>query len=335
MLTTSQKTQWYTWLVDARHISLDVARAAGLKISETRLTIPVRDEFGKVLFNKYRRAPWIEDGPKYMYDKGATSQLFGLDALKKDRPVILTEGELDALALRTIHFNALSTTGGAQAFRPEWAEEVLREFDVTILYDADKAGVLGALRVARMIPTAKIAWLPVQYGKDATEVIASGHTIQLHAAIHNARRYRLPPLDAEPRERIDVFKKIQHDLADERKEILNSPNRTPFFVDIISGYVDVELQKAHAELRRRTWVRQDFGASRVERARSYPIGQLIKINAHGFAKCVYHDEGTASMKCYPDGHCYSYCCGKRSNAIDIYMATHSCDFKTALSALVP
>lgn len=333
MLTTSQREAWNAWLTKKRHISFDVAKKAGLKIGEHRLHIPIRDKDGKILFFKYRRAPWIEDGAKYTYDTGATAALFGAERLNDSKRIILTEGELDALALRTLHYTACSTTGGAQAFRPEWAEELLKDKDVTILYDADKAGVEGALRVARMMPSAKIAWVPVQYGKDASDVIASGHVIELHAAIQNPIHFELPSLDAEPEERLRLFGILQSDLIIERRRIMGDAKRTPFFVDLIIDYTRKEIKKALQEKSLRNRVRKDYGSSNVEKAREYPIARIVRVNARGFAKCPYHEEKSPSMKVYQDGHCFSFCCGKRSNAIDLYMAVNSCDFKTAIKAL--
>lgn len=333
MLTTSQREAWTSWLVNERHISLDVARDAGLLMSGTRLTIPVRTQDGVTVFNKYRRAPWITEGSKYNYDRGAEAMLFGLDALRNARNVVLTEGELDALALRTLGYTALSTTGGAQSFRPEWIEKYLKGKSVTILYDADKAGIEGAVRVARMIPTACIALIPVQFGKDATEVIHNGGTKELQVAIDFSSHYDFPPLDAPPQERLSTFKKLAEELREVRRAIMADAKSTPLFVDGFLSIIESEVKKGNTEISRQNRVKKDFGKDTVERARSYPIGKLIKINTRGFAQCVYHNEDTPSMKCYADNHCYSYCCGKRSSAIDIYMATHSCDFKTALNAL--
>ena len=46
-----------------------------------RIVIPVFDKDGIWLFNKYRRDPAIETGPKYLYDKGSISTLYGAEKI--------------------------------------------------------------------------------------------------------------------------------------------------------------------------------------------------------------------------------------------------------------
>jgi hypothetical protein len=73
----------------------------------------------------------------------------------------------------------------------------------------------------------------------------------------------------------------------------------------------------------------------IERARAVPINTLIKVGRDNKARCPLpqHNDKTASLHVYRDNHAYCFGCGKRASAIDIYMALHSCDFKTAVKAL--
>lgn len=62
------------------------------------------------------------------------------------QPVILCEGEADVICARSHGLNAVTQTGGAGTWKRAFSE-ALRGRDVVIAYDADLAGLLGAMRV--------------------------------------------------------------------------------------------------------------------------------------------------------------------------------------------
>ncbi len=72
--------------------------------------------------------------------------------------------------------------------------------------------------------------------------------------------------------------------------------------------------------------------SDIARAREYPIRELVKVRMNA-AKCLWHDEKTASMHVYPDNHAYCFGCQKRADAIDIAMQTQGLDFVAAVKWL--
>ena len=330
---TSQR-EWEQWLVNERHISLDVVKAAGLFTYPTMLSIPVRDVEGKLLFYKHRRQFKVSDGIKYRYDKGAVASLFGAETLRWVTPgevLVVTEGELDALAMRTLGYNVVSTTGGAGTWNSEWGQ-IIENFSVVILYDADEAGVKGALKVASMIPNAKIAWVPVQYGKDPTEVIHSGHSDALKQAIVDAKRYEVPAKDAK--ERLEALKSLQKVLLAERKEDLAHPLKTPFHVDLALAWVEreVELEKMWDD-QQNTRAKTHTDDTKIQKAKQYPIRDLIKVNRAGKATCLFHTDNDPSMHVYRDNHFHCFVCGKHGDAITIYQTINNCDFKTAVSEL--
>lgn len=327
--------EWLEWLTSERHISREVIKDAGLYLYREELSIPVYGEDDKLLFYKHRRSFKKSTGPKYRYDKGATSALFGAETLKKlgtEKRLIITEGELDALAIRSLGYGAVSSTGGAGTWRQEWSVALMRMcFEPPIiLYDADKAGVEGALRVASQLPQALIAWTPVEYGKDPTDVIRSGHEDALLLAIKDAKTYQVPPAEGEGR--LEALKALQKVLLEERKEKLANPMGTPFHVDIALKWVDIELEKELSLVSIPREKRTDL-TNDIERARTYPIRELLKVNRMHKCVCPFHDDKEPSMHVYPD-HAYCFVCGKRADAIDIYMVVNHCDFKTAVAALV-
>lgn len=332
---TSQQSnykEWLNWLTQERCISPEVIKESGLYLYREELSIPVRDVEGKLLFYKHRRSFKTDKGIKYRYDKGATAALFGAETLKfikQGEVVIVVEGELDALAMRTLGYHAVSSTGGAGTWRPEWST-LLAPFDVIFLYDADKAGVEGMLKAAQI--HGKIAWCPVEYGKDPTDVIVSGHIDALKQAIADAKRYLIP--SQEDTHRLEALKSLQKVLLKERGEKLINPNKTPFHVNLALKWIDSEIDKEKEMMEREIQkIKDEIYNIDVKRARAYPIKNLIKVNRQRKAKCLWHDDKEPSMHVYPD-HAYCFVCGKRVNAVDVYMQLNGCDFKTAVAALV-
>ena len=159
-----------TWLL-SRGLSQEVIDASGVHWNGSKIVIPVKDIDGNVIFNKYRRDPESEDGPKYFYETGSSAALFNVHTVKDlhNQKIFITESELDSLLLNSLGLNAVSSTGGSQTFHPEWFLDFLGN-EIYICYDADDAGVRGALRVNTMLTSAKIIFLPYEKGiKDVTD----------------------------------------------------------------------------------------------------------------------------------------------------------------------
>ncbi len=337
-MDTRTRQEWINWLSDERGISPSTMIDAKLSIDVEKgeLAIPVFDTEGEILFYKYRRAPWRENGPKYRYETGSTAALYGAETLASidaGSQVIITEGELDALALRSLGSHAVSSTGGSGTWRQEWSD-MLTPFNVVICYDADRAGVEGALRVAAMTPHARIVRLPVQLGKDPTEII-QGHNVEaLEAAIYGSRKFKVPAHGTEGR--LKKLKLLNVSFYEVRKGIMNDPDDTPLLVDMAIDWTnrEIEVEKDAEKYRDRTKVTGKL-ANDIDIAKTFPISELIKVNRERKAFCPGHQEDTPSLHVYADNH--SYCfggCGKRYDAIDIYKALHNCDTKTAIAALI-
>ena len=65
------------WLL-SRGISQEVLNDAGVHFDGKRIVIPVKDINGNIVFNKYRRDPDSEEGPKYFYETGSSGALFNV-----------------------------------------------------------------------------------------------------------------------------------------------------------------------------------------------------------------------------------------------------------------
>src|SRR5690242_2322923 len=93
--------------------------------SGRRITIPVFNREGQIAFFKFARDPGEEHAsPKMLASRGSTLELYGWEvALRKPASIIICEGEFDRLVLEAQGFEAVTSTGGAGAFRPEWTDD--------------------------------------------------------------------------------------------------------------------------------------------------------------------------------------------------------------------
>jgi DNA primase len=132
-----------------------------------RITIPIFDREGSLAFFKFARDP--DDpraSPKMLASPGSRVELYDwAEVLAGPQAIVICEGEFDRLVLETQGIPAVTSTGGAGTFRPEWAKEFGSIPDVYICFDRDEAGRRGARRVAALIPHAKIVELPEEVGE--------------------------------------------------------------------------------------------------------------------------------------------------------------------------
>lgn len=275
---------------------------------KNKITIPVLDKNKNVLFNKYRKNPFDNDDftPKYTYDTGAKASLFNIHTIvDKDKPVIITEGEFDALCLTSAGIQAVSSTGGCGTFPVEWVEE-LKGYDIYICYDRDKAGIMGALKVQKLFPTAKIIMLPEFDGKDITDYTKEfglSNFLKL-----KTESWYIPT---------GKVAKQYNDLANRALEF---QRQNPDYVLYTQNIIDITLKERDENVRKKKKLYTlSEGTGDITSAKRVPIDSIIEFSRDGFARCLFHDEKTSSMKYYKKDnkcHCFGQC-GKSFDVIDI------------------
>lgn len=256
-------------------------------------------------FNKYRRDPAQDIKPKYIYDKGGKAFLYGSPYIANAKQVLITEGELDTLVAWSHNIPAVSSTGGANTFMPEWAD-MLAGKDVVVCYDNDSAGAEGMVKVLQHIPTAKVMFIPERPNiKDITDYVKHGG--DLHNLLKTARHYEsIEDVITDAARRISVFDSVRFHEA----------------------YIEAHTPK---EIPNSRYVARDN--TDIERVKTYPISKLIEFKQKK-ACCIWHNENTPSLTYYPDTNTvYCFGCGKHGDVLDVYKVVHNCDFKTALEEL--
>jgi len=142
---------------------------------------------------------WKRNRKGHKIARNASSALYDLTRYE-DRPVLLCEGELDALCATVHGFNAVTGTNGAGTFKAEWARYLagltpVDEHGVVICFDGDDAGRKGAPKAASTLHAAgvhvSIATLPE--GQDVSDVLQAGGAEALKAHLDAAREYKPEP----------------------------------------------------------------------------------------------------------------------------------------------
>lgn len=331
------------WLLK-RTLTIETIERFGIYWNGSKIVIPVHDAQGNLLFNKYRRSPTEENVaiPKYQYDSGSSVVLYNERTLveaKPDEPIFIVEGEFDCLALENIGVRAVSSTGGAGTFKPDWARKFQNLNNITICFDGDEAGMKGAAKVQQLLPQAGIMALPFNKGKDITEFLMGNDKAEFFSL--QARKYYIPQELANTTdkkalaEKVKEFKKAAEDMRECERVLIANRGYGPH-VSYIRDYC-VARYHAYNDLKTRFESRQKFAGKGDNEFKNVPIDSLISFK-HGYAPCIWHNEHTASMfynnfqSKFPNTvKCFG--CGAMGDPVDVVMQMHNLDFKGAIAFL--
>ena len=270
------------------------------------IVIPIYDNDGNFLFNKYRRNPIFDVKPKYIYDKGSKTALYCSHLIKDSDKVLITEGELDAVVAWSHNIPAVSSTGGALSFREEWAEYFVDK-EVIICFDNDEAGAEGMVKTLKILPNAKVLFLPDRPDiKDISDYVSNNGN--LHDLLSTAKEFKcLGDVIKDRGERLSLWKSVLfHDKY--IKSIEDTQN-----------YTNITPTKKSTD---------------ILTAKSYPITNLLKF-IFNKAICPFHNENTPSLHYYRESNsCWCFgSCGRRYDSIDIYMKLYNVSFTEAVKKL--
>lgn len=159
-------------IATTRCLTADTIKRAGVGFDRKAgaVTIPFCDDTGAVKYVKLRRGGLDAKAAYLVKPSGHDKCLFGLQLMEQG-PVVVAEGEFDALVLRQEGINAVSIPNGVGSVsngRPAW----LRPLDgreVTICLDSDEAGRKASAKLAGHLGSARVARLPTDIG-DAYDV---------------------------------------------------------------------------------------------------------------------------------------------------------------------
>src|SRR6266851_2993845 len=182
----------------ARGIPDEVIDQRFLGWNGVRITIPVFNRKGLCSFFRLAKDPDDQsDAPKMLSLRGTQMDLYGWELLRLEpQRVVICEGEFDRLVLEANGFPAVTSTGGAATFRPEWADAFSNVPEVYVCFDRDPVGYEGMSGVCRLIAHAKLVELPEEVGDsgDVTDFfVRLGRTGQdFEALLANATSVSFP-----------------------------------------------------------------------------------------------------------------------------------------------
>lgn len=321
----------------SRGISLKAIEEAKIDWNGRDIIIPIFNENRDLISYKFRRSPFTSIGPKYHYHKGSEMALYNIHTINDKNIVFIVEGELDALAMQSRGFTAVSSTSGSGSFKKEW-EPIFRGKTVYICYDNDLAGIKGSYNVQKAIPYAKIVWLPEEMpdkGKDITDYLNLFSVEQFERLIQTATQYVIPPdlegeFDAE-----EECEKAARMLARPEKMLqrLKHLDRNKKYLKE-TVLCDIYRKRYDSLKKKYRKAKIAVGAGELARACSNPMIEYISFDHSGFAKCPWHDDRTPSLKYYPeDNHAFCFGgCGRKS-AIDACMLFDKLSFPEAVAKL--
>lgn len=169
-----------TW----KGLAPEVLAAAGVRAEADGLVhLPCRNLAGELL----RERIVAPDGRRW-WGAGEGVHLFGAEKLAgagSDTPVLVCEGESDALAARE-HLRGVVALGspGAAVFRSEW-RALLEGFAVVYgIGDGDDAGRAFAWRVHAAVPQARPVVCPE--GRDLRDLLQAGERARVEALLSEA-----------------------------------------------------------------------------------------------------------------------------------------------------
>lgn len=137
------------------------------------IAIPIKDMDGNYSFFKLRQDPqygkekmtWPSGG-----DNKVEAQIYDWNTLLMAKgPVLITEGEMDTLLMKSKGIRAISGTHGAGTVKDNWIHHFNPGLEYYICYDNDEAGRKGSLNLANKLLKAgikkiKIITLPPEVG---------------------------------------------------------------------------------------------------------------------------------------------------------------------------
>ncbi len=143
------------------------------------------------------------------------------------------------------------------------------------------------------------------------------------------------PIGLTKKEYQNLLKEKKEEIQQKKIRIREARNRQDS--EITMAYYEIQMDgliSQEKKIRKRIETAGvKFDGSKLERAKGYPIENLIEVK-NGFAKCPLHTDKTPSMKIYPKQnkyHCFS--CNKGGDSVDLCMAINNIPMAEAIKML--
>lgn len=97
-------------------------------------------------------------------------------------------------------------------------------------------------------------------------------------------------------------------------------------------FLNKEIRKCEMELNYKNAGKSRMTQADIEKAKNYPIENLLQSVRNGKTNCINHEDKRPSMD-IRNNFVYCYSCGFHGDAITVYRKLHNVDFVTAVKNL--
>lgn len=194
-------------LCDRRGLETEtlVEHEVGWRDHDQAYTIPIRDSEGELIGVRFYQLDPPPDRRKIWGVTGFNSpQLYPIDALLEPDPIIICEGEWDAMMLWQYGFNAITRTAAADVWKTEW-NRLFSGRELYLCHDADAKGQKANHKLEKLLRSVAAAvytiTLPYEitekHGKDVTDFFMEGFDDEDFSKLMDQAREAGPPVQAE------------------------------------------------------------------------------------------------------------------------------------------
>ncbi|MFA5936655.1 MAG: toprim domain-containing protein [Candidatus Paceibacterota bacterium] len=205
------------------------------------IAIPIKDIDSNYSFFKLRQDPKYGK-KKITWPSGAEAQIYDWESLlMAEDKVLIAEGEMDALLMKSKGVQCITGTHGAGTTKDMWMEHFKPELEYFICYDNDNAGKMGSLKMAQKLykngcKNIKIIELPPEVG-DGGDL--GDYVVRLGLPIDNLFTKYAKPYP----EKIDVSKFKEMDMEEVCKILdatikKDDENKIVTFVAMLGTYTE-------------------------------------------------------------------------------------------------
>lgn len=178
------------FLINTRKLSIEVIkeRKIGYDDLTGRYTIPVTDAEGKIVgLRKYKQYATANKIISY----GESFLCYPFDVLAKNETIVITEGELDCLALNSHKIPSITLLPPAAINNVDGLVEYLKDKIVIIVYDSDSTGRKLSIDLTRKIIAFndKVKRVDLSPYKDVTDFLSNRTSDDLVNLIYGTKYY--------------------------------------------------------------------------------------------------------------------------------------------------
>lgn len=148
----------------SRGIGKEVQELFRVYEKDKMIHMPVFDRDGKYLFVNSRST----EGKYYYVEEGSVKTLYGLEEIDMSKPIVVVEGQIDAMTFWELGMQAVATLG---ADNISALEAIKKSTSIIILaFDNDTAGLKARERAADMLGRFRCNYIDFPEGVDINEM---------------------------------------------------------------------------------------------------------------------------------------------------------------------